>query len=411
MTLSLEGCYDQREIDEMAYPLAMGLDVGVADTLRLTLQMASPLSIGGGGGGQSGGGGGGAGGGKGGPTSIITVDTPSIYAGFNLMNNIVSKEINMSHTKMIVISRKLAEKGISVYMHALQRGREFRPDVYIAVSEDPPDQYLKAVQPMLESNPAKYYELMLGKGFTSFYPTIRLNMFYFKNESDAIEPVAIYTALNKHKGIDEIKSGTSKSTTGEIRPEGHYNAGDIPLSADQKNEFMGIAVFKNGKMAGTMNGRESSYMQMIVGEYRYAYWTMPDVYEKDKIVVLEVFQRRKPSIIAEIKNGKPSFRIGLDLEADFTSLQSDVNYENNPEIIEKYVAEMLKKEILSMLKKTTDVFNSDIGGFGRYIRSKFLTWDEWKKYDWPDQFKYSSFDVNVKFKMRRTGLMIKSIEK
>ncbi|MGI6669258.1 MAG: hypothetical protein ACOX4M_07655 [Acetivibrionales bacterium] len=47
----LTGCFDQREIDELAYPMAIGLDVGEANELRMTLQLAVPISIGGGSGG------------------------------------------------------------------------------------------------------------------------------------------------------------------------------------------------------------------------------------------------------------------------------------------------------------------------------------------------------------------------
>ncbi|HEX2945410.1 MAG TPA: Ger(x)C family spore germination protein [Clostridia bacterium] len=408
--LPLTGCFDQREIDDLAYPLAMGLDLGVADNLRLTLQLASPLSIGGGGGGSSGGGGGGKGGGGEGPTSIITVDAPSIFSGLNMINNIISKEINMAHTKLIVFSKPFAERGVEIYLHSLHRGREFRPDIYVAVSNEPPDQYLKAVKPTLESSPAKYYELMLGKGFTSFYPTVRLNDFYFRTESDAIEPVAILTGLSNFKTIDDLKKVGNKKSGTEIKPEGHYEAGSIPVIADQKNEFTGVAVFKNGKMVATMKGLESSCMQLVTGEYKNAYWTLPDAYKKDKVVVMKIFQRKKPMIKAEVKNGKPSFKINLDLEGDFTAIQSGINYENYPEAMEKGASEMIKEEITAMLKRTQYEFDSDICGFGRYMKGKFLTWAQWKKYDWPDQYKKSSFEINVKFKVRRTGLMIRSIE-
>ena len=407
--LTMTGCFDQREIDDLAYPLAMGIDVGVADNLRLTLQLAAPLSISDGSGGPSGGGGGGRGGG-GGPTSIITVDAPSIYSGLNMINNIISKEINMSHTKIIVFSKALAEKGVKLYLHALHRGREFRPDIYVAVSTDPPDQYLKGIKPTLESSPAKYYELMLGKDFTSFYPTVRLNSFYFKSESDAVEPVAILTGLSTYNTVDDLKKAGSKAGGNEIKPEGHYEAGNIPVVADQKNEFMGVAVFKHEKMVAMMNGLESSCMQLVTGEYKHAYWTLPDVYEKDKIVVMNIFQRKKPVIIAAIKNGKPCFKINLDLEGDFTSIQSDINYEKYPDVMEKGASEMIKEEITAMLKRTLYEFDSDICGFGRYVKSKFLTWAEWRKFDWENQYRKSSFEINVKLKMRRTGLMIRSIE-
>lgn len=405
-SISLTGCYDKREVDELAYPLAIGLDIGEANELRLSLQLAAPLEIGGGGGGASGGGGGG-GGGERKSSSIITVDTPSLYSGLNLINNIISKEIIVSHAKVIVVSKKLAEKGFTIYLHALERGREFRPDIFVIISNGPVSEYLENVKPTLESNPSKYYELLLGNKFTSFYPSIRLNNFYFANESDAIQPVAILSDIGKYETADQLKMAADDKKTGGL--EGQYEAGKIPIAAKKQNEVMGMAIFKEGKMVGTANGTESSCYQLITGEYNYSYWTIPDPLEKGKIVVMNIQQRKLPAIRVDLKNGKANIYITLDLESDFTSIQSDQDYENHPEIIEQAAAELLKKEIMAFLKRTTDEFNSDICGFGNTVKGKFLTWAEWKNYKWFEKYKDTNFHVGINLKMRRTGLMIRSV--
>lgn len=405
MMLLLTGCFDKREIDELAYPMAMGLDIGEANKLRLTLQLAAPLSIGAGGGGDGGGKGGGSE-----SASIITVDTPSIFSGLNLINNIISKEITMSHAQVILISRRLAEQGISEYLHAVQRGREFRPDIFIMVSNDPPDEYFRNVKPTLESSPEKYYELMLGKNFTSFYPNTRLHEFYYNNESKEIQPVAILTSLSKYSSIDQLKDSGKDKDNGEIRLEGEYEAGDIPIVADQKNEVMGAAVFKKGKMVGTLNGKESECQQMVTGDFRYSYVTIPDPYDKNLIIVMDILQRKKPVIKVDLVNGQAKVRISIDLEGDFTSIQSGRNYEDQPQIIEEKFEEIQEKEVLALLEKTRDEFDSDIFGIGRYMVRKFTTWDKWEKYNWFDQYKDTDFEVDVNMQIRRTGQMIKTVE-
>ena len=404
LAMLLTGCFDQREVDELAYPMAMGLDIGEANKLRLTLQLAAPLSISAGGNGGEGN----SGGGGGEPSSIITVDTPSIYSGLNLINNIISKEITMSHAQLVVISRRLAEEGVSKYLHAIQRGREFRPDIFIMVSNNPPDEYFKNVKPTLESSPEKYYELMLGKNFTSFYPSTRLHEFYYKNDSKTAQPVAILTGLSKYKSIDQLKEERNIGKNGEIIVEGDYQAGNIPIVADQKNEVMGAAVFKDGKMVGVLNGKESECQQMITGDYKYSYVTIPDPYDKDLIVVLNILQRKKPVIKADLVNGRAKVYIGIDLEGDFTSIQSDRNYEREPEIIEQAIEEIQEKEVLALLEKTRDEFDSDICGIGEFLIRKFPTWESWEQFNWFDQYKNTEFEVDVNMKIRRTGQMIKT---
>ncbi|MGB3990043.1 MAG: Ger(x)C family spore germination C-terminal domain-containing protein, partial [Acetivibrionales bacterium] len=54
----------------------------------------------------------------------------------------------------------------------------------------------------------------------------------------------------------------------------------------------------------------------------------------------------------------------------------------------------------------TDEFDADICGFGRYMKKHFLTLDEWKEFDWISQYKNCEFNVEVKFSIRRTGLLI-----
>ncbi len=405
ITILLSGCFDQHEVDELAYPMAMGLDIGEANKLRLTLQLAAPLSIGAGGGGN----GGEKGGGRE-SSSIITVDTPSIYSGLNLINNIISKEITMSHAQVVVISRRLAEEGISKYLHAIQRGREFRPDIFIMVSNNPPDEYLRNVKPTLESSPEKYYELMLGKNFTSFYPNTRIHEFYYKNESSAVQPVAILTGLSKYSSIDQLMDPGKDKNNGEIRLEGEYEAGDIPIVADQKNEVMGAAVFKKGMMVGTLNGKESECQQMVTGNFKYSYITIPDPYDKNLIIVLDILQRKRPVIKADLVNGQAKVHISIDLEGDFTSIQSGRNYEDQPQIIEQAVEEMQKKAVMALMERTRDEFDSDICGIGRHVIRKFPTWDKWEQYGWFDQYKNVHFEVDVNMQIRRTGQMIKTIE-
>lgn len=402
----MTGCLDQREIDDLVYPIALGLDIGEANKLRLTLQLASPLSIGGS---QNGGEEGGKKSGGDSATNV-TVDAPSIYSGLNMINNILSKQITMSHTKVIVISKRLAEAGISEYLYALQRGREFRPSSFIVVSNEPPDEYLKNVKPLLESSPAKYYEMLLGKDFASFYPTVRTHEFYYKSESNSVQPVAILTGLGKYDEIKQLKSSEKDNKDKKFKFEGEYVAGDIPIVADQKNEVMGAAVFKDEKMVGTLNGTESVVFQMVTGDFRYSYMTVADPYDENFVIVLDVTQRRNPLINVELVDGIANVHIVIDLEADFSSIQSDQNYEDYPEIVEQKAEEMIEGEVLKLLEKTRDEFNSDICGIGSIVKRKFLTWDSWEKYDWFSQYKNTKFNVEVKVRIRRTGLVVKSVK-
>lgn len=116
-----------------------------------------------------------------------------------------------------------------------------------------------------------------------------------------------------------------------------------------------------------------------------------------------------PAIKIDIKK-EPIVTMKLDLEGDFTAIQSGKNYEDSPEIIEQLTGQMIKEELAAFLKRTTDEFNSDICGFGRFVKGKFLTWDNWEQYNWFEKYKSTTFDIMVDLKIRRSGLMIRSVE-
>jgi len=405
-SFTLTGCYDRREIDDLAYVIALGLDIGQTNELRMTLQLALPIAMGSGAGESEGGGGGG----ESESTSLVTIEAPTIYSGLNMINNLVSKELNLTHAKVIIISRRLAEKGIDKYLNAIVRGREFRPDVFVMVTNEPPDKYLEKTKPILESNTSKYFDLLLGNRFSSFYPAVRFDQFYQKSKSDSVQPVAIFSQLSKYENTEQLDEAGNQNHDGLVMLEGEYIAGDIPVVSKQQVEVMGMAVFKNSKMVGTANGIEAACYQIITGEYNYSYWTIHDPYDESKLLVLNIFQRRKPVIKADIVDNKAKFNISIDLEGDFTSVQSSYNYGENPEIIEQAYEAFLEKQIADFLKKTTDEFNSDICGFGNYLKRKFLTLDDWAKFNWFEKYKDSTFNIDVSMKIRRTGLIIRSVD-
>ena len=103
LTTLLTGCTG-KEPNEIAYVVALGIDSTDDDNYKITIQYANTTQISGGAS-ESGG--------KAGSEIVdnVTIEAPNIYAGVGLANNIVSKSFSMSHAKLIVFSKEVAEKG------------------------------------------------------------------------------------------------------------------------------------------------------------------------------------------------------------------------------------------------------------------------------------------------------------
>ncbi len=97
----LTGCYDARELDDLAYVIAIGIDKGDKTDLKVTFQIAIPVNIAG------------EGSSTGKETStLLTIDSDSVYGAVSKANTEISKEINLSQNKMIVFSEELAKERI-----------------------------------------------------------------------------------------------------------------------------------------------------------------------------------------------------------------------------------------------------------------------------------------------------------
>lgn len=402
----LTGCYDRRELDDMAYPIALGFDKGVTNDLRMTLQLALPIAIGGGEGG-----GGGAGEKS---VSVVTVDTPTIYSGLNMLNTFVSKQINLSHVKAIIFSKDLAKEGVAKYLNAMMRNREFRPNAHVIVSRGSAEEFINVVKPTLETNPAKYYELLLSAyRYTGFTANSELIGFYHKTKSSAVQPVAVLAGVSRFESTDDfdLNGSTYKEKGREIPLEGDFKAGELTKTGDLNIDIMGLAVFDGGKMVGELDGDETTYHLMLEGTFNSSFFTMPDPIEKDKFIVLNMKKSRMTEKKVNIDGDKPELHAKVILEADILSIQSGINYESKDNLkkLESFTEEFLKKGMLRYLEKNCKQFGTDTNGFGLKLKGKFLTWKEWEEYNWLAKYKESTFDVEVDVKIRRPGLVIKTI--
>jgi spore germination protein KC len=412
LCLFTTGCYDRRELDELAYPIAIGFDKGEGEFLRMSLQIVVPTKVSGGGEG----GGGGETGGMG-SVSVMTVETPTIYSGLNMVNTYVSKQLNLSHVKAIIFSEELAMEGIEKYINAISRGREFRGTAYVLVAKgtgNSAEKFIREVKPELESNPAKYYEMVLSAyGYTGFTPDATLMSFYWNMTSYTIQPIAVLANVNQFEQSEDItlEYSTYKQKGRDYPLSGDFTAGDMPKVGNLKTEVMGMAVFDGARMVGKMDGEETSYHLMVEGKYGYSYITVPDPEVKDLFVLLNMRQNRQPKKRVEMIGDNPQIEIDIKLEADILSIQSGINYESIEKIgvLEKSIEDFIKKGIERMLKRTAEEFGSDTLGIGETIKRKFLTWKQWTDFDWIQKYRNSSFTVNVDVKIRRPGHIIKTI--
>ena len=182
LIISTTNYYGIKGIDNLAYVVAIGLDVGDSENLELSLQISLPNSGEGDTGSSS-------------QSSSVVVDSiqcPSISTGINLFNSYLGKNVNLSHCKVLVISEALASKSVGEYLYTLTNNIQFRTDCNIIISKCDAKSYLEYSAPVLDKVSARYYEIAPSSSeYTGYTESITCNEFFSAVTDTFSEPVAI----------------------------------------------------------------------------------------------------------------------------------------------------------------------------------------------------------------------------
>lgn len=402
--LLFSGCYDSAEIDDEVYAIAIGVDKGTGQNLKVTVQY--PVYKGGEKSGSGGGGGGGEGKEEGqvGSTIVSSIEAPSILEALNLFNTSLGRRISLMHSKMLVFSEEVARLGVSRYIAPFTRYRETRRTMRVAVSKSNAEELLMNMKALIGESTQKGIELLFDQYKTNgLFPNSTLSEFYKDLTLSYEQPFAIYSNLNELKGTGQFSQSENSGTTDS--PD--FTAGALSRKGGPKVELLGTALFKGDKMTGKLDGYETRFFLMVTGAFERAYMTLNDINAPGNILVFDIRQGRQPETRVTFKNNKPVLGVNLNIEADIISIQSRIKYEKGTAIggLEQQLKTYFQNGIKKMIEKTQKQLDSDAIGFGRKAAHHFSTVAEFENYKWLDRYKDADVNVNVEVNIRRTGLI------
>ena len=182
LIISSTNYYGIKGIDNLAYVVALGLDVGKDEALELSLQISVPNNGEAGSSGSS----------QSSSVVINSIECPSINTGITLFNSYLGKEVNLSHCKVLVISEELATKGVSEYLFTLINNIEFRADSNIIICKNNAKSYLEFSAPLLDKVSARYYEIApTSSEYTGYTESITCNEFFSSIIDNFSQPTAM----------------------------------------------------------------------------------------------------------------------------------------------------------------------------------------------------------------------------
>ena len=395
LIISSSSYYGIKGIDNLAYVVAIGLDVGDNEDLNLSLQISIPNS------------GNGSSSDSSQSSSVVvnSIECPSINTGINLFNSYLGKEVNLSHCKVLVISEELASKGIEEYLYTLINDVQFRSDSNLIISKCDAKTYLEYSAPVLDKVSARYYEIApTSSEYTGYTESITCNEFLSAMTYTSAEPVAILGSINS-KETQKIPSEVSNN-------DSYYTAGQTPISGESGVENMGLAVFKDDTLVGELNGLESICHLIISNKLKNAQIRIPSPIENLDYIDLYIEMENQTKSSVYLTNSTPYIKSRIYISAKMQSMNREIDLkdENVTSQIEKAAKSFLEEKISNYLYKTSKELHSDIDQFGLYALKYFTIQDEWKAYNWLHHYKDAFFDIDVNVNLRSSYLLIDTSE-
>lgn len=406
----LTGCTtDSKNIDDQAYAIMVGIDKGVDNKIRLTVQF--PTYKGGGNGSSLGGGGGNSDEKEHGlvdGTIVASIECATVLEGINLLNTSTSRHISLVHCKAIIFSEQLAQDGINFYLSDFARFRETRRIANIGVCRGKAEEYIMENKTLIGDNIFKSIELSFSQSKNSgLFPMMGFTNFYKSTISPYSQAYSIYMGINNFKNLQN----SDKEKNPPLKTHENYYPGDVPKKGNLKQEMIGTAIFNGDKLAGTLNAEETRYFLMVVNEFRHGILTIEDKRHPGMAIPFDLRPGRKPDIKVRFDKSTPIIDVNLNIEADIVGIQSGMHYESTDRI--KELSDLLKDTIeggvSKTIKRVQKQMGTDIFGFGYYAASKFITINDLEKYNWLSHFIDAKINVSVRTNIRRTGLVAETV--
>ncbi|MBW5447957.1 Ger(x)C family spore germination protein [Cohnella sp. CFH 77786] len=371
----LSGCWNRRELNEIAVTTTIGLDRLNDGNILLSDQLlyAPAISpIGGGGGGDRA------------PVTLLSETGEGIQLAARKMTMKVSKKIYVGQLQILVLGEKLARSGVADVLDHIARDHEYRRDFFVIVAKGMTANEVLRIFTPLESIPANKLRDSLDSSSKAW------------GASGAIQIGEFLSALTA-KGQDPVLSGVTIQGNPE---EGSEKESVARIQVRSELAYTGYAVFKKDRLLGWLNQRESKGVNYVRGKIKSTSVSVPCPEGKHTITVelLNTKAKMKPKLV----NGEPAVNVKISAEASIADAQCNIDMSNPATInaIEKLVNEEIRDTVKDAVKTAQTDYKADIFGFGSaFARSKPKYWSGVEK-KWSEAFPEIRVQVSVSTKIR-----------
>lgn len=286
-----------------------------------------------------------------------------------------------AHTKVMIISRRAAERGIVPMLDYTMRDAEFRPDMNILISNENTASKILTIKQGSRISSFKLEETIKVQDKVGSFQNVDLWNFTDKLSREGFSPVAPLVYLENKEG--EIITKVS-----------------------------GTAVFKEDKMIGVLDGEETKYYLFIDDEMKNQPLEIKHQVDDEEVNVSLEILKSNTKVKPINKDGKLVMDINIETDVSIAEIDGTANVieEKERKELEKNTEKYIKQNVMRLINRVQDEYNSDIFGFGNIIKKKMPK--EWKEIgkQWDKYFPQLKIEVNTKVNVTKSALTSEPIK-
>lgn len=374
VVLLLTGCWNKRELNELAIVTAVGVDK-TDEFIEISVQIVNPSQIA--------------------PKNSTSFQVPvftyhakgrTLFEAIRKLTTLTPRKPYYAHAQVIIIGEEMAEYGMNSILDLFQRDPEGRSDFNIIVAHESTAQDILSILTPLEDIPA-------SKMLKSL-----------KDSEDVLgttESVILDDLIESLGSIDHSAVLPSIHILGDA--DAGKNSSNIEKMDSPANlKYSGLAVFKNYKLIGFLTEEESKYYNFLHNHIKGTVQKVP-CSEKGKISAEVLNSSTK--VTGSIKNDKPSIHIQVDLEQNIAEISCpiDITKPETIDVINKETSKLVQENLEQTLHTIQKTYQADILKFSEVLHRKdHQAWKRIKK-DWDTLYPNLPVQIEVNVKTKGIG--------
>lgn len=375
------GCWDLREINQIAVPLVLGVDIDKQSKIGVSALIVDPKSSSGSTGGQM-------------STIIVSGSDYSVAMAARRSMLTISRTPDWSQAQSMILGQNVCENSLPSIMDFMSRNRNVVPNMILLIARDSrPENIMENI-----NSTGKGLKLLLlnNEYQLGMYVPVTKADFNYAMMTPGIEAAVPMVSLK------EVKSAASAGGDKNNKNENNKSK-RIVLS--------GTAVFKSGKMVGTLNETESKGYRWLKSKTKTGgFLVIQSPVHNHMDVALEI-TRFSSSVKPKIKNGNLSMQIDIKTELAFyeDACTGEILTSEMQSRLKKKTNQEIERQVRSCITKI-QALNSDILGWGELLQEHQPGVWETLGPDWDATFPSIDYDIKIETNIVHTYLSKKSFE-